>query len=390
MSTGSLNDYVNVDSTIPEPSGSFPYGIYDDVPIYIDDAKKSAKWMAYRLGAPIMQIELSWYQLFSCYEEAVMEYSSIINDQKSIDVLSQLINTSVTGSADILNTSAPVQSMEFYEKLTDWISTNAGAGGSYNWYQTYINVTSSIQDYNLNELIESGSRIEVKEIYHERLSSTLRALYGYGNSLQSQFTLNSAIKENAAVSTQGTRYLMLPAREIILKSNAIELLDKLRRSQYGYEIVNNHLRIFPVPDEDFRLYLRYRKNFDPVNTDRAGDISDNNIINDISKIPTGYHDYTKLNSPAKTWIKKYAYAVAMETMGYIRSKFDTVPIPDNEVGLNGDSLISAGQEAKAELVEELKRILEETSYSRMLEKQADMDESIQRKFSSSPMLIYIK
>jgi len=48
-----------------------------------------------------------------------MEYSSIINDQKSIDVLSQLINTSVTGSADILNTSAPVQSMEFYEKLTD-------------------------------------------------------------------------------------------------------------------------------------------------------------------------------------------------------------------------------------------------------------------------------
>jgi len=80
----------------------------------------------------------------------------------------------------------------------------------------------------------------------------------------------------------------------------------------------------------------------------------------------------------------------METLGYIRSKFDTVPIPDNEVGLNGDSLISAGQEAKAELVEELKRILEETSYSRMLEKQADMDESIQRKFSSSPMLIYIK
>jgi len=43
MSTGSLNDYVNVDSPVPEPSGSFPYGIYDDVPIYIDDAKKSAK-----------------------------------------------------------------------------------------------------------------------------------------------------------------------------------------------------------------------------------------------------------------------------------------------------------------------------------------------------------
>jgi hypothetical protein len=378
-----LEEYLNVTGSIPEASGSLPFGVYDDNSNFISDIKKTSKWIGYRLGAPIEQIEISWYQTFACYEEAVMEYSTHVNNQKAKDVLIQILGTSISGSTDILNTSLPLQSIEFYNKLTDWISTAVGAKGSYNWHQDFVQMQDGVQDYDLKSLINSGSKIEIKEIYHNRISSTIRASYNYSYTGQAEFTEQTALDGGYALEG---KYLLLPYHNLILRANAIEMSDKLRKSQYSYEIINNVLRIYPVPNESFPLYIRYRTNFDPVNHD--GYIEDSNIINDISKVPTGFHNYTSINDSGKTWIKKYALALAKEMLGMIRSKYNSIPIPNSEVTLNGDALLSQAENEKTALLEELKTMLEESSYSNMLEKQSNIDAAIQTKYNSSPMKIY--
>jgi len=380
-----ITDYLNVTGSAPDVSGSTPYGVYDSNASFTSETTKAAKWIGYRLGAPLEQLEITWGQVFAAYEEAVMEYSSHVNNQKAKDVLIQILGTSISGSSDILNTTMPLQSIEFYNKMTDWISAEVGAGGSYDWHQTGINITAQTQDYDLKSLINSGSKIEIKEIFHSRISSTLRAAYNFSASGQTEFTMQAAM--DAGYALEG-KWILMPYHTLIQKANAIELSDKLRKSQYGYEIINNKLRLYPVPQEDFTLYLRYRSNFDPINTDNG--IIDSNIINDISKIPTGYHDFSSINDSGKVWIKKYALACSKEMLGYVRSKYSSVPIPSGDVTLNGDALISSAETEKTNLIEELKTMLEESSYANMMEKQTQIDEAIQAKFNSSPMLMYIR
>jgi hypothetical protein len=75
-------------------------------------------------------------------------------------------------------------------------------------------------------------------------------------------------------------------------------------------------------------------------------------------------------------------------LGMIRSKYNSIPIPNSEVTLNGDALLSQAESEKTALLEELKTMLEESSYANMLEKQSNIDAAIQTKYNSSPMKIY--
>ena len=71
--------------------------------------------------------------------------------------------------------------------------------------------------------------------------------------------------------------------------------------------------------------------------------------------------FNKINSIGKQWIRRYALALCKEMLGYIRSKFGSIPIPGENVQLNGTALVAEGKAELASLKDELNKILADGS-----------------------------
>ena len=76
-------------------------------------------------------------------------------------------------------------------------------------------------------------------------------------------------------------------------------------------------------------------------------------------------------------------------MGLIRSKFSTIPIPGNDVTLNGPDLIAQGKAEQDALRDELKVVLDEMTYTALMEKDRDLAAATKDIISQVPMPIFI-
>ena len=72
-------DFIYADPS-NNASGSTPYGIYDDDSTFQAESKNLCKWVARRLGHPVMQLEFDSGSIYAMFEESVSEYSSHINN----------------------------------------------------------------------------------------------------------------------------------------------------------------------------------------------------------------------------------------------------------------------------------------------------------------------
>lgn len=99
-------------------SGSFfpltftPFGFYDNDPNFGEDAEAFASMTAYRLGFPIVDVELQEVNFYAAFEEAVNEYGAQLNTFLARD---QLLNLSgqPTGSANLAQKYIPQTLREF-------------------------------------------------------------------------------------------------------------------------------------------------------------------------------------------------------------------------------------------------------------------------------------
>ena len=105
----------------------------------------------------------------------------------------------------------------------------------------------------------------------------------------------------------------------------------------------------------------------------------------------GYADSGRvlINDVGKQWIRKYGLALTKELLGIIRSKYGTIPIPNADTTLDGETLRSEAAAEKEGLVTELRESLEATSRKVMMEADKDESEYLQEKLSKVPYPIYI-
>jgi hypothetical protein len=109
----------------------------------------------------------------------------------------------------------------------------------------------------------------------------------------------------------------------------------------------------------------------------------------MSNIPFGNIEYSKLNSISRHWIRRMAFAFAKEVEGQIRSKMQSIPIPNGDLNLNGAELITDARAEQDRLRDELRGILEELTYEKLAQRQADTAESLNRVIKEIPLPIYI-
>jgi len=370
--------------------GDTPYGTYDNDAIYQQDIEKTADWCAKRMGYPLTDIELQDINFFACFEEAVTEYGAQVNTYNIRDNMLNLYG-SATGSN--LSGQKVSANMGGLIEIAEEYGTEAGSGGNVTYYTGSITMTKNKQVYDLTDSsivsLESGTAgtdaIEMKRIFHEAPPSIVKYFDPYvGTGLGSQQMLDTFGWGNYS---PGVSFMMMPIYADMLRIQAIEFNDQIRKSSYSFQLINNRIKLFPIPDGSnyTKVWFEYIKK-----SDRSNALKGNTgTISDFSNVPYNNVVYKNVNDVGKQWIRKYALALAKEMLGFIRGKYSAIPIPNAEVTLNGSDLLSAGQAEKEALITELKDTLDTMSRQSQLErKQAESDALLQQ-MNKIPLKIYI-
>ena len=99
--------------------------------------------------------------------------------------------------------------------------------------------------------------------------------------------------------------------------------------------------------------------------------------------------YSQINDVGKTWCRKYGLALSKELLGMVRSKYGTIPIPNSDVTLDGDTLRAEATAEKDQLMEQLREMLDQTSNKALLEADREASDNLQEKLKKVPYPIYI-
>jgi hypothetical protein len=186
--------------------------------------------------------------------------------------------------------------------------------------------------------------------------------------------------------TPETIFYVLPVFEDVLRAGMLDISNRVRRSNYSYKVIGTNLRIYPTPslnEVPNKLWVRVRFYANPLNPDYE-DQSTNGVSN-LSNIPFGNVDYTRVNSMGKQWIRQYTLALCMEQLGLIRNKFGTLPIPGGTVTLNGSDLITRGREDKTNLNTKLREMLDTLTYDKLIETAATRAENLTKQLAKIPV-----
>ena len=363
-------------------SGSTPFGFYDNDVIFQQDGPNIAKWIAQRLGYPITEIELQDINFYTAFEEAITTYGNEIYQYKIRDNYLSM-EGNLTGSS--FNNQLVTPNLGTIIRISETYATETGTGGNIIIHTGSIDIIAGQQNYDLNAWA-SGSgitgSIEIKRLFYEQSPALVRYFDPYSG-IGSQSLLGSFGFGN---TSPGINFTLMPVYFDLQIMQAIELNDQIRRSAFSFDLVNNQLRIFPIPSYNGVYFFHYI-----LKDDRNSVLNDNrsNLITNISNVPYENPVYSQINMVGKQWIKQYALATAKEILGYVRGKYQTVPVPGAEVTLNSGDLILAATNEKIALLEKLRADLDETSRKAQLEKQANEAQFINQTLLNVPLPIYI-
>ena len=363
--------------------GETPFGFYDNDTEFQSSADQVSTWCAQRLGYPIVDIELQPINFFTAFEEAVTTYAQYVYQYKIKENIGAL-EGATTGSD--LNNQYVQPNMGNTVAIAQQYGTEAGSGGNVEYKTGSIQVTTGQQRYSLKELFTSESKaMQIQRIYHYAPPAIVRYFDPYaGTGTGIQSLMESFGFGNFS---PGVNFMLMPMYFDVLKIQAIELNDQIRKSAYSFELINNdELRLFPIPRRNEKLFFDYIVEEDRNNPVRNTDAG---LITDVSNVPYNNITYNTINAPSKQWIFRYTLALSKEMLANVRGKYSSVPIPGAEVTTNAEALRGEAATEKVLLIDELKLMLEESSRSKYLERQSNEAQNIQDTLSKVPYPIYI-
>lgn len=364
-----------------------PFGSYDSNTSFQQTADSMVRLVYATFGGHVLAVEMTNKDVYSSLEQSLLEYSAIVNSYHAKSVLANVLGGS-TGSLTGDQGKLPRMDLAMAKRMADGYSSEALVGGSRPLLSSSIDLVTGQQHYDLRSLLSSSGlvvpptqRAEIREILHfsptaaYRFFDTTSAI----NYLHNQFSFESFTPE--------TVFYLLPIWEDVLRAQQLEQSHRIRRSNYSYNLVNNMLTIFPVPTTDTTLWFTY---YLAGTGDSPFDAQDpfTNGISNLSNMPFGNIDFSKINSMGKQWIVRYALAMSKEILGQIRGKVSTVPIPNSDLILNGPSLIAEAQLEKENLRNELKGWLEAMTYDKLAEEETNQAENLRRQLNNVPMGIF--
>jgi len=378
-------------------SGQTPFGFYDSDDDFIDEADKVAKYCAIKLGYPLMDVELTSGSFYAAFEEAITQYGNELYQQQ---IQQNFLSVQGGNASANLNATLVRPSLNRMIEISKNYGTEAGVGGTVRKYSGSLDIVADQQTYDLNawatsEGITGG--IEIRKVFFEAPPAILRYFDPYAGTGTGIQSLMDAFDFGSY--SPGVNFMLMPTSYDILKVQAIEFNDQVRRSSYSFELVANQLKLFPIPKNGGKLFFEFYKNSDKRYIDDgvmlgggsagSGYLNSNNVITNISNVPYANPVYSTFNAPAKAWVYNYAAAVSKEMLAYIRGKYSTIPVPGSEATLNQSDLLTDARAEKAGLIEGLRANLASTNMTSLLEAKANEAKFMNDTLQGVPMLIYV-
>ena len=366
--------------------GDTPFGFYDNEYQFQQDADKFARFAAQRLGYPLTEIELQDINFYTALEDAVTTYGNELYAYQIADnLLSFQGNPTTIGPA---NGELVQENLSNVVLLSNQYGTEAGVGGTVTYHTGSITLQANQQNYDMNAWAVSQSiqgRIEIRRIFYEAPPAITRYFDPYAGTGVGMMQMLDSFGWGSY--SPAINFMLMPVNYDLQKIQAIEFNDQIRKSQYTFELVNNQLRVFPIPTN--LKYLRFEYMILDEKNQPYVDRNGRDIITNASNVPYENPTYTRINSIGRSWIFEYALAIAKEMLGYVRGKYSNIPIPGSEITLNQSDLISAATSEKQALIERLRTYLDSTSRKSLLEKKAAESEAQRQTITNVPMTIYI-
>jgi hypothetical protein len=370
--------------------GDTPFGFYDYDYQFQVDADKVSKFCAQRLGWPIENVELQPVNFYTAFEQAVTVYG---NELYAYRLRDNYLNLEGSNTSSALNQAIITPSMANIIRISEQYGEEAGTGGNTNWYSGSVILTASIQDYDLDVWAQehgiSGSNLEIKRVFYQGRPASADYYYGGGIGLGAGWGGLMGGIGGVAGYGYGSNWFVTPLSYNVGAIQEVELANDILLSAHSFELINNKLRIFPVPtegDTGIKFWFQYLLKNERLNnsiTQSPGQVS--NVANANYNNPV----YSQINSIGRMWIFEYTLALSKEMLGYVRGKYSTIPIPGAEVTLNQGDLIASATTDKESLIQRLRDYFDQTSRQALLERRASESEYAKQELNNVPMTIYI-
>ena len=394
--------------TIDAVADSLAIGYYSGSTAFLSGAAAQVAFTYKRLGGDILDIEIKAENVYNHYEEAVLEYSYIINLHQARNALGSALGSS-TGSFDHTGdlTSGtdvalkyPKFQFDYAFRVADKFSTEALVGGTTPIYSGSLTTVSNQADYDLQSIIETaaaadstlpyasidGKRIKVRQVYYVTPRQMWR-FYGYYGGLNVVGDFH-----NYGQYADDSPFNVIPPWQN--KAQAIAYEDHLytRTSHYSYELIDNKLRLHPEPSSESPENFWFKFTVESADAAFATGSYDSGVdgVNNVNTLPFENIPFNKINSMGQQWIRKFSLALSKETLGQVRGKFgNSIPIPGDNVSLNAAELLSQAAAEQTALKEELNKQLDEMLYSKLAETDKAMVDNTDAIVAKSPLKIYV-
>tara|TARA_Y100000593_G_scaffold81866_1_gene153334 strand:+ start:931 stop:2205 length:1275 start_codon:yes stop_codon:yes gene_type:complete len=419
-----LNPRSETSAVILPSSGSktqvaaaVPFGVYTGSHLFLTGASLQVAYVYKKLGGDVVDIELTPANVYASYEEAVLEYSYIINLHQAKNSLGDVLgaqtgtfnyNGEITSGPSGSNLKYPRFHFSYSRKTGDGASAASGFGGTFRQYSASFAPSSDRQDYDLQEIIETASstgtddagnavdfsgkvknrRVIITQVFYKSPRAMWR-FYGYygGVGVVGNYSTYGQFADDST-------FEIIPTWQN--KLQAIMYEDSLftRTSNYSYELIDNRLRLFPNPSYwDFntldRVWVKFYVDSDAWEEDESRYQGGIMGINNMNTLPFDNVPYQNINAIGKQWIRKYSLALCKEMLGQVRGKFQSIPIPGDSVTLNHADLLSQAKEEQQELKDKLTEMLKEVEYTELIKKDVEKSDAAAAMFKNTPVPIFV-
>ena len=239
---------------------------------FLSGAADQVNYTYQKLGGDILDIELSDGNIYAAYEEAVLEYSYIVNLHQSKNMLSDALGDA-TGTFDhmgMMKSSSfsaslgpsrvelkyPRFQFSYSKKVGDGMSSVGGFGGTVRQYSASFAPKEDQQDYDLQAIIEDASstgtdsagnvidfankvgnkRVVVTRVYYKSPRAMWR-FYGYYGGINMVGNMSTY-----GMYADDSTFELVPTWQNKMQAIMYEDAIYTRTSHYSYELVDNKLR----------------------------------------------------------------------------------------------------------------------------------------------------
>ena len=393
--------------------GDTPFGFYDNDPTFEKDADKVCTFVTRRLGYPLVEVELQAINIYAAFEEAVTVYG---NELYAYKIRENYLTLEGAPTNIDIEESIVTPNLGRIIDYSEQYGAEAGTGGNVPWRKMAVPLTSSVQDYDLDVLASQNgftqsNDIEIMRVFYEAPPASalfMNSYDGFGFGLGGSVAAGIDGVGGLGGMGYGGGYLMMPLNYDMQIIQQIELNDMVRISNYSFEMHNNVLRVFPIPGSGGNngnaipftasdgtiksgsgvgnMWVEFMLKSDRSS---ASIVEACEKIKYVSGVPYKNPTYKEINSVGRSWIFEFTLAICKEMLGYVRGKYETIPIPNAEITLNQADLIAAAREEKEALLASLRAFFDETSREKLLERRTMESNFVMEELDRVPRVIYI-